>query len=271
MFRKKVIKFLIIAVIMYVALIAILYVKQRSFIYFPDNVPPANSYGAEIVQIVTDDGLTLKSWYFAPRDPAKPVILYYHGNGGNYGYLIFKSLPFTELGYGALLSEYRGYGGNAGSPSEEWFYKDGRKYIEWLKGKGVEENNIVLYGGSIGSGTATQMATEIKAKALILEAPFSSLVDVAARVYFFAPVHWLVKDRFMNIDKIDKINMPLLVMHGHQDSTIPFSLAKKLFYAASQPKTFVEFEQGDHNNLYNLGAAQKVLEFLEQLDHKAKD
>ena len=263
--RKVIIKYLFIAVIMYVALIAILYIKQRSFIYFPDTSKPENQYGAEIVDVSTQDGLALQSWYFSGNDPAKPVILYFHGNAGHFANRLFKAKPYIDNGFGVLLAEYRGYGGNAGEHSEQGFYHDGRAYLEWLKDKGVMEDNIVLYGESIGSGTATQLATEIKAKALILESPFSSLVDVASNLYFFAPVRLLLKDRYMNIEKIDQINMPLIVLHGHQDQTIPFAFAKALFEKAKEPRKMEEFPLGDHNDLYNHGASLKILEFLNSL------
>jgi len=261
-----VIKFLITASIVYVALVAFMYLKQRSFIYFPDKTAPVNQYGAEIVEIETNDGLKLRSWYFKARDPTKPTLLYFHGNAGHYGYRIYKASPYIDNGYGVLLAEYRGYGGNAGDPSEDAFYKDGRLYLQWLLDKGLSEDNIILYGESIGSGTATQLASEVDAKALILETPFSSLVDVASSIYFFMPVSLLLKDRYMNIDKIDQINMPLLILHGHEDGTIPFKFAQKLYDKAQQPKEFIEFKSGNHNNLYEYGAALKILEFMNSLE-----
>ena len=266
MIRNKIIRYLFIIGIFYIALIAVLYFKQRSFIYFPDKRKPENHYGAEIVNVTTQDGLALQSWYFAVSDPDKPVILHFHGNGGNIANRLFDVKPYVENGYGVLLAEYRGYGGNAGEPSEQGFYNDGHAYLEWLKDKNIKEEDIILYGESIGSGTATQLATEIKAKGLILEAPFSSLVDVASRIYFFAPVKWLLKDRYMNIDKIDKIDMPLLILHGRQDQTIPFEFAQTLFDKAKEPKQFIEFESGNHNNLYELGTSLKVLKFMDSLE-----
>ena len=169
-----------------------------------------------------------------------------------------------RLGYGVLLAEYRGYGGNPGGPSEQGFYADGRAYIDWLKREKKPEK-IVIYGESIGSGTAVQMATEYDVSGLVLETPFTSLVDIAAAQYFFVPVRYLLQDRFDNIGKITKVKAPKLVLHGLKDGTIPYASGRSLFDAAPEPKNFVDFPDGGHNNLYDFAAADYVIEFLNRI------
>lgn len=253
-------------VLLYIAVAVFLYFTQRSQIYFPDKSRPVLPNGADVVEVTTSDGVELEGWYFAPSDMDKPILLYFHGNGGHYGGRLPKVQDYIDAGYGVLLAEYRGYGGNEGSPSEVGFYEDGHAYIRWLEiAAGYPISDIILYGESIGSGTATEMATKYDVKALILEAPFSSLLEMVQRHVLFMPFFWLLKDRYLNIDKIDRINAPLLVMHGRKDSVIPYKFAEKLYAKAKEPKKFVDFPDANHNNLYEYGASQDVLEFLENL------
>ena len=220
----------------------------------------------------TADGQKIESWYIKPSKKGMPVIVLFHGNAGNFSHRIHKAVHFIRQGYGVLLAEYRGYGGNDGQPSEAGFYQDGRAQIEWLLNeKKFSANDLVLYGESIGSATAVEMATQYSVKALILETPFSSLYSVASKRYYFIPVKWLLKDRFMNSEKIHKVKMPLLILHGHRDLVIPFEEAKSLFSLANEPKEFIDFPEGNHNDLYLYGAAQQVLDFMARNIHLNTD
>ncbi len=255
--------FLIGAALIYVLFVASLFVTQRTLIYFPNNSRPAPVQGAEIIKVTTRDNQKLESWYFAPKDRTKPVIVFFHGNSGNYGDRLYKVQYYLEAGYGALLAGYRGYGGNSGDISEQGFYEDGRAYIDWLMSeKGFQSSEIVIYGESIGSGTAVQMAVEYNIGGLILEVPFSSLQEIAVKQYPFVPVKYLLKDRFMNIEKIGNISAPLIILHGNKDQVIPFYSAEELFKAAKEPKKFINFPDGEHNNLYDFGASSHILGFL---------
>lgn len=247
----------------YVLLAIVLFIAQRSLIYPADKTRPRTIEGIETAKVVTKDGLNLESWFIAGSDPKGKTIIFFHGNGGNYGHRFGKALVFTGQGYSVLLAEYRGYGGNPGRPSEQGLYDDARAFMDFLiTQKQIPEEDIIIYGESLGSGVAVQMATEHKPHALILETPFSSLADVVKRLYFFMPVDLMLKDRFMSIEKIGAVSSPILFLHGHEDEVIPFDLSKKLFEAANEPKTFAEFPKGNHNNLYEFGAPQKILDFL---------
>lgn len=261
---KKYMDLLINTVAIYAVICAFLYFYQRNLMYFPDTSRPALVQGAEVVDVTTQDGQNINSWYFAPADPSKPTFIYFHGNAGNFGHRYYSVNEYIEAGYGVLLAEYRGYGGNGGKISEEGLYEDARSQINWLLNeKGLKLEEIIIYGESIGTGVAVHIASEFKGvKALVLESPFSSMLEVASKRYFFVPVGLLLKDLYPSIEKITSIKAPLLVMHGHNDRVIPFSLAKKLYEAANQPKKLVDFPEGQHNNLHQLGAYNHVVDFL---------
>ncbi len=264
------IRFLFIMMLTYILSIIVLYFMQRTLIYFPGKIRPLPVEGIEVVSVKTEDDLDLQAWYVPPKIEGKPVIVMFHGNGGSYGSMIYKAQYYLDAGYGALLAEYRGYSGNEGAPSELGLYQDGRAYIDWLREeKSIDVEDIVLYGESLGSGVAVQMATEYHVGGLVLEVPFSSLQDVAKQKYFLVPVDYLLKDRYLNTDKIGKVRCPLLIMHGQADSVIAYPFAEKLYRAANEPKEFVTFPLGDHNTLYQFGAYDHVLKFLSDLDQKA--
>lgn len=165
-------RFVLNVLIAYFAAYAILVLAQRSLIYFPDKAKPDLAESAiqdiQAVQIETGDGLSLGSWYHPPRD-AMPTIVMFHGNAGNHGMRSYSMRPFAQAGYGVLLASYRGYGGNPGKPSEDGLYADGRAHIRWLlETAKAAPNEIILYGESLGSGIAVQMASEYDAGVLIL-------------------------------------------------------------------------------------------------------
>lgn len=251
-------------VIGYIGVLFVLFFAQRNLIYFPDKSSPVVVAGVRAVSVKSSDGLDLRAWYVPPSKSDGPVILYFHGNAGNFSHRLPKVRAYIRLGYGVLLAEYRGYGGNNGQPTEEGFYDDGRAYARWLLNESPN-SPLIIYGESIGTGTAVQMALEFKHSALILETPFSSLADIAAERYWFVPVRLLLLDKFDNISKIAKINSPVLIMHGHKDQVIGFNYAKALYNAANEPKEFQEFAEGTHNNLYDFAAADFVISFIEDV------
>ncbi len=255
--------------VVYVVFVAALYVFQRNIMYFPDSSVPSTVHSGvpemQPVTLETEDGLKLLAWYRAAE--GKPVLVYFHGNAGNIGARGFKVRPYLDAGFGVLLVSYRGYGGNRGSPTEEGLYADGRAALDFLKARGVAPERTVLYGESLGTGIAVQLASELAPEnpvaALVLEAPLTSVGDVAAHHYPFVPgARLLVKDHFDSAAKIARINAPVLIIHGERDRTIPVKFGRMLFEAAAEPKESRWLARGDHNDLYDFGAAQVVVEFL---------
>lgn len=261
-------KILGLLVVAYAALVAGCTMLQRSLMYFPDtSLPSPTDAGAPGFQAVTHptaDGLDLVSWY-RPARKGLATIVYFQGNGGNIAGRIFKTRPLFEAGYGLLLVGYRGYGGNPGQPGEDGLYQDGRAALAFLQAQGVPVEDLVLLGESLGSGVAVRMASETRVRAVILEAPYTSVVDVGQSAYFFLPVGLLLYDRFPSIDLIARIQAPLLVIHGEQDRVIPTRFGRRLFQAASQPKEGHFLADAGHNDLFEHGLTDIELEFLARL------
>ncbi len=256
--------------IAYVVIIAALYLFQRNLLYQPDtSVPSPAAQGVPEMRPVTvraEDGLELIGWYREAQND-RATIVYFHGNAGNVGARGFKARSFLDDGFGVLLAGYRGYGGNPGKPSEEGFYSDGRAALQFLADKGIIPGNIVVYGESLGSGVAIHMAYEQARKkppftAVILEAPYTSITDVAAHHYPYVPVRWLLKDHFRSVDKVADIGAPLLVIHGEKDRTIPTKFGRALFKVAEEPKESHWLARAGHNDLFEHGVASMVVEFL---------
>jgi hypothetical protein len=250
----------LLAVILMVAL-------QRQLMYFPSKewlVNPAD-YQIQTVTYPTADHIPLTSWYVAPKKNM-PVFVLFHGNAGNISERAFKQQFFTQRGYGFLLAEYRGYGRNAGSPSENGLYSDARAAITWLvKTQKIDESRIILYGESIGSGIASQMAVEFKkSKALILEAPFTSGVNIVGDVYpwllFFK---YLTLDQYDNLSKAPYFSMPVLIVSGDHDSVIPQRHSTQLMAAVGSPvQKLVTLKGGDHSNLADFGLLETIADFI---------
>lgn len=256
------------AAVVYCILAGLLFVMQRKILYVPAEgplpTPAAVGLGAMTpVTVKTEDGLELAAWHAAPREEGGLTVVVFHGNAGAIAHRSGIALAMMKRGYGVLLQEYRGYSGNPGRPSEEGLYADGRAALAWLKEKGYGSGRLAYYGESLGTGVAVQMALETPPKYLVLHSPYSSVPDVGQEHYPVFPAYLLLRDRFSSIDKIASIKAPLLIMHGDADTLIPIALAKELFDAANEPKTFIVIEGGGHNDLYVHGGGDKVGGWLE--------
>lgn len=243
---------------------------QREMVYHPaaNWIAAPEVYGAQAVRYKSADGIDLASWYAPPKE-GKPVIAMFHGNAANISHRAYKMDYFVKQGYGFLLVEYRGYSGLAGRPTEEGLYNDARAALEWLiTEKSVAEHDIILYGESIGSGVASQMALEHKGvKALIFEAPLRSVPDVGkSKMPWLYPVMFLTLDVFDNMAKAPYFKMPLLIVQGTEDEVIPVHHGKDLYaVAGSKKKELVILEGGKHNDLANYGMFLHMGRFLEEL------
>ncbi len=233
-------------------------------IYHPAGAPnpiDADIAGMLVVSYGTSDGLVLGGWY-RPARAGLQTLVYFHGNAGHLGDRLILVQPYLDAGYGVLLAGYRGYGGNPGRPGEEGFYADGRAALAWLAANGVAPSRTVLFGESLGTGVAVQMAVEYRIAGLVLQSPFTSVVDVGQDKVPWLPVSLLMTDRFDSLSKISRITAPLLLIHGEADRVVPIHLGRRLFEAAPEPKTAQFVPGAGHNDLHRFGAGEAVLEFL---------
>lgn len=251
---------------LYVLLTAALWLMQRSLIYLPfGGRPDPAAWGAAgmtPVDLATEDGLTLLAWWQPPAREDAPVLVLFHGNAGHLGYRVGKVRDFMEAGWGVLLPAYRGYSGNPGRPTETGLYADGRAALDWLAGRGVASERLVVYGESLGSGVAVKMASERRVGALALEAPFTSLAALAAHHYPIFPARRLVRDRYDSGARIGEVRAPVLVIHGERDTIVPADFGRALLDAANEPKKGVFLPDAGHNDLPLHGIARYVLDFV---------
>lgn len=268
---RRILKLLVIGGLgAYVAVLALLYVKQRDLLY-PRNptridIATVDLPGVEETELTTSDGERLIAWVVPPR-AGKPVLLYFHGNGGNLGRgrrpMQLGSL--TEDGTGLFAVSYRGYGGSTGMPSEEGLLFDARAaYAAAVARFGAER--LVGYGESLGTGVVLKLAAEQPLKAVILDAPYLSTASVAQLSYPYVPVALLMKDQFRSDAVIGKVRAPLLVLHGERDRVIPFAQGRALYELANPPKRFIRFPDGGHSNLSAQGSVPEIRRILADLD-----
>jgi fermentation-respiration switch protein FrsA (DUF1100 family) len=243
------------AIALYLLFLAILFFAQRSFLYFPNRsyVPlskaRANPAFREFA-VRTSDGVDLRAWY-APATTKQLTIIFFHGNADSLYSAAPIADPYIADGYGFLLAEYRGYSGLPGRPTESGLYNDGRAYIQGLVGKGIASKNIILFGHSLGTGVAVQLAQEFDVRGVMLLAPFLSIPKLA-RVHFpIFPASFLVLDRFDNETKISKIHAPLLIVNGDNDQVVPPSQGARLYELANQPKEFHSLAGRGHNDAFD--------------------
>jgi fermentation-respiration switch protein FrsA (DUF1100 family) len=249
----------------YAGFVTVLYLGQRRLLYHPDRTRPVlgalAALGVREITLVTEDGVALSSWYLPPRG-SRPVVLYCHGNGGHIGYRCERLARFAREGYGVLFLEYRGYGGNPGLPCEGGLCADAAAAYDFLVREGVPAERIALYGESLGTGVAVQLAACREVGAVILEAPFTSIAAAAQCHYPFVPCRWLVRDRFASLSAIVRVRAPKLFLHGGRDRIVPIRFGRALFAMASDPKEGWFVPQAGHGNLVAFGALDAVVAFL---------
>ena len=248
-------------------------IYQRKFLYFPDTqIGTPEQYGLcgfDESFIKTGDGLSIQLWY-KPAKNGQPTILYFHGNASHIGNRAGIYSALAGKGFGVLTISYRGYGKSEGKPTEQGLYIDGRSAISYLtENNKIPLDNIILYGESLGTGVAVQMAQEHSVRAVILQAPYTSVSGRAAELYFFIPVKMVMLDHFDSLSKITKINAPLLILHGELDETIPIRHGKTLLKAANSPKEAVFFHDVGHNNFDSSAIAANVRDFIGSLKNNS--
>ena len=259
------------------AVIALAWSQQRRLMYFPDPVVPAPEQveldGVEAVAFRTSDGLDLRGWFVTadrpPGDTGSATVLVFNGNGGNRAYRAPLAEALRQRGFNVLLFDYRGYGGNPGSPTEAGLRRDSRAARQYLfTRQDVDPARVVYFGESLGTAVAVELAAEHPPAALILRSPFTSFADVGAHHYWFLPVRWLLRDRYDSASRIRAVRAPLLVIAGERDTIVPTAHSRRLFDAAPDPKHLVIVAGADHNDfalLAGVDLIRAVVVFLDRV------
>jgi fermentation-respiration switch protein FrsA (DUF1100 family) len=241
---------------------------HRYFMYIPDRtrVEPkeAGLSGVEEIVFKAADGTKLIAWHM-PAKGTKPTLLYFTGNSGNVANRSGKIRTIAASGYGVFMLNYRRYGGSEGRPTEARNAADAVSAYDCLRAQGVAPGDIVAYGESLGTAVATRLSLQREVQALVLEAPFSSAVDVGKLMWKWLPLSVIMVDQYRTIDRIAAVNVPLFIIHGGRDAIIPLDQARRIYHAAHEPKTLAVVPQAGHNDLYERGAFEKVHGFLESL------
>lgn len=272
--RKKstmILSILFLVSTVYLLIILLVYFFQHKLLFFPDKNLIANpgfyGYKYENVNFNTSDTVSLHGWYI-PADSARYTLLFCHGNAGNISHRLESIKQFHELGLNIFIFDYRGYGESEGSISEKGTYLDSQAAWNYLlEEKNIDSKSIIIFGRSLGAAVACDLAVKKQPIALIMESPFISVPDLAVQIYWFLPVRWLSRFEYNNLEKIQKLNCPIWIIHSKQDEIIPFSHGHKLFENAKPPKKFLEI-QGAHNDGFLVSQKiyiSKLMQFLESL------
>lgn len=251
----------------YLIALAALYVFQRDFLYHPPQdfrTAPAVAGLPEAQEVVltTQDGEKVIAWYVPPR-AGKRVVVFFHGNGDTLALRVPRLRAVIADGTGLVALSFRGYAGSSGHPTEPGLILDALAAYDYAAARFAPER-IVVWGFSLGTGPAVAVAAERPIGKLILEAPYTSTADVAAADLPFIPVRLLMTDQFHSDQRIAKVRVPLLVMHGGHDPGIDIRFGRRLFALANEPKRFVAFPDGGHFDLDNYGASTVAMQFVNE-------
>jgi len=260
---------LLIFVLIYFFILISTYLFQRNLLYHPsENNYSGDKLNVSItkVKVTTQDDIELLSWYHNKDIDEHKTILFLHGNAGSLENRIHKINHFKDMNVNFLLVAWRGFSGNKGKPTEKGLYEDARSAVKWLKSKGVKENNIIIYGESLGTGVATEIAQNKNFAGIILESPFTSMIDAGKDKYPYLPVRLLLKDKYESDKKIKNINRPILIMHGRVDNIVPFHMGKKIYELANEPKYSYFSEYDDHMMEYNEKLLKALKDFIRSLN-----
>jgi hypothetical protein len=262
-------KLVILIIVTYCLLLTFVFFYQRKLLYHPNFSNHVTGDGLihsiEKINIKTEDNIDLKGWFHL-KDSKKKTILFFHGNAGTLDNRIYKLNFLGNLDINFLIIAWRGYSGSSGKPTELGLYQDAKSAVNWLNLKGIVEKNIILYGESLGTSVAIEIGQNKNFAGIILEAPFTSMVDAGKKYYPFFPVKLLLKDKYESKNKIKNIKFPILVMHGKKDKIIPFYMGEAIYNLANKPKFKYFSDNDDHMMDFDENLVNEISSFLKSLN-----
>lgn len=252
----------------YLALVAALFIMQRSLLYRPNasdmEAVRASLPGVERLTLTSADGETLVAWHRPARE-GQPLFIYLHGNGANLTARNRRLMEMAAQGWGLLGVSYRGYGGSTGSPTEDGLIADAEAGYAKARELGIPPERIFLFGESLGTGVAIALAAKREVRGVALEAPYSSIADVASSIYWYVPVRYLLRDQYRSDERVINVRAPLFMMHGEADRVVPIRFGEKLFAAANEPKEFLRLSGVGHQPLDDPRAQKRFVEWVNEV------
>ena len=249
----------------YLFILIFIFFSQRSLMYHPseNNYLDENKLDHKIekIKIPSDDHLI--SWYFKKNESFK-TLLFFHGNAGSLENRIYKLNDLSKLNLNYLIVAYRGFSGNKGTPTEDGLYKDARSAKYWLNLNNIGDQNIIVYGESLGTAVAIDLAKDHKFAGVILESPFTSMLELSRKYYPWLPTRLLLKDKYETNKKIKKVFSPILILHGRKDNIVPFNMGEELLDQANDPK-YNYFVDDDHMMDFNENLVKSIDQFVNSL------
>jgi uncharacterized protein len=248
--RRCLARLVVFAALMYLGVIVVLLMLENWLVYHPsglDNWQPPPSPQIQDVDLATADGTKIHGWWLPCAD-TQQALIFFHGNAGNLSWRGDALVALRDLlGVSVLSVDYPGYGKSGGKPTEAGCYAAADAGYAWLtETEKIPGEQILIFGESLGGGVAVDLASRRPHRALILDRTFTSVPDVGQTVYPCLPVHWLMRNRFDSLSKLDKCRQPIFIAHGTADQVVPFGHGEKLFQAAHEPKHFMRIEGGEH-------------------------
>ena len=255
-------------ILCYLLILVFVFFYQRNLLYHPFE----NNYSSDKINfsydevfIPTSSGNNLKGWFHKKDLNKKKTLVFFHGNAGDLRNRIHKLNLIKDFDINFLIVAYRGFNGNKGKPTEKGLYEDARSTLNWLAKQKIKEDQIIIYGESLGTGVSIEIAQNKNFAGIILESPFTSMVDAGKFYYPYLPVSLLLKDRYETIKKLKNINIPILVMHGKKDKIVPFQMGKKVFENVKEPKFSYFPEDDDHMMNYNENLLEALSNFFKSI------
>ena len=255
-------------VLAYLIIILFVYFYQRSLLYNPSENNYLNdkiNFNYKEIFIETDKKIKLKSWFIEKDLKNFKTILLFHGNAGNLFNRVYKLNELKKLDLNILIISWRGFSGNKGKPTEKNLYRDAEEAVKWLNLQGLDNKNIILYGESLGTGIAIELASKNNFGGIILESPFTSMADTAKIYYPYLPVNFLLRDRYDSRSKVKDIKTPILIMHGKMDNIVPQKMGLELFEKANNPKFSYFPDEDDHMMEYNSQLMNMIKLFVSKI------